>query len=49
MPTADHLKQAEIAARMALTEPAAEKARPMHVMALESKEAPAPPPIIERQ
>lgn len=36
MPTAEYyLKQAEIASRMALAEPDAEKARAMHVMALE--------------
>lgn len=36
MPSADYyLKQAEIASRMALTEPDPEKARAMHIMALD--------------
>ena len=36
VPTAEYyLKQAEIASRMALTEPDPEKARAMHIMALD--------------
>ena len=52
MATAEYyLKQAEIASRMALAEPDAEKARAMHIMALDffdkayraqSKDTPAP-------
>ena len=61
VPTAEYyLKQAEIASRMALAEPDPEKARAMHIMALDffdkaykaqgkPPESSAPPPAIERQ